>query len=468
MPFQRVGLLHVTLVFNLPCSTQSFTHRLLNLTVAKSLPLLAQRVITWQRQFGRHDLPWQNTQDPYRVWLSEIMLQQTQVATVIGYFNRFIDRFPNVESLANASLEEVLLHWAGLGYYARARHLHACAQHVVELWGGQFPPNAESLQTLPGIGPSTAAAIAAFCFGERTPILDGNVKRVYCRYFGVEGDPTSRAVVQQLWQHAKQATPSLALTIEQPDAMARFTQGLMDLGATCCTRRQPSCNRCPLNSDCVAQLTSRTNDLPQPRSRQAIPERSTIMLLISSQMPDLLLGNIHDDEIGTGKSTGKTGATKVSSQKVAAQPRGTQKVILLQKRPEKGIWGGLWSLPECQIDGDMSATTHQFTSLSTKRKTEKPRVTHTSIQTQTSESIIRHWCISNHIQKPTLLSMAAFRHTFTHFHLHIQPWSVQIDDATDLDFDASNETIRWVRVDQLHLFGMPAPVKGLVMNFAML
>lgn len=432
--------------------------------MAKVLPLLAERVITWQRQFGRHDLPWQNTQDPYRVWLSEIMLQQTQVATVIGYFNRFVDRFPNVESLANASLEEVLLHWAGLGYYARARHLHACAQHVVALWGGQFPSDAESLQTLPGIGPSTAAAIAAFCFGERTPILDGNVKRVYCRYFGVEGDPTSRAVVQQLWQHAKQATPSLALTIEQPDAMARFTQGLMDLGATCCTRRQPSCNRCPLNSDCVAQLTSRTNDLPQPRSRRAMPERSTIMLLISSQMPDLLLSNMNDDEI----STGKIAANKVCSQKEASQSRGTHKVILLQKRPEKGIWGGLWSLPECQIDGNLSALTHQLTSVSAKRKAENPQVALTSNQTQTSESIIRQWCIRNHIQKPTLVSMAAFRHTFTHFHLHIQPWSVEIDDAAGLNFDASNEAIRWVRVDELHLFGMPAPVKSLVLNFAVL
>lgn len=432
--------------------------------MAKTLPNLAQRVIAWQRQFGRHDLPWQNTQDPYRVWLSEIMLQQTQVTTVIGYFNRFVDRFPNVESLAHASLEEVLLHWAGLGYYARARHLHACAQNVVALWGGQFPTQAESLQTLPGIGPSTAAAIAAFCFGERTPILDGNVKRVYCRYFGVEGDPTSRAVVQQLWQHAKQVTPSLALSIKQPDAMARFTQGLMDLGATCCTRRQPSCNRCPLNADCVAQLTSRTNDLPQPRSRRAIPERSTIMLLISSQMPNLPLSSMSDDEI----TAGKIGDANVSSHKLTAHAKGGHKAILLQKRPEKGIWGGLWSLPECQIDGDFSSTTHQLNVVSATRKSEKPRVTNTSNQTQALESIIRQWCVIHHIQKPTLLSMAAFRHTFTHFHLHIQPWSVEIDDAIGLDLHTSNESLRWVRVDQLHLFGMPAPVKSLVLNFAML
>jgi A/G-specific adenine glycosylase len=435
--------------------------------VAKLLPNLAQRVIAWQRQFGRHDLPWQNTRDPYRVWLSEIMLQQTQVATVISYFNCFVDRFPNVESLAKASLEEVLLYWAGLGYYARARHLHACALHVVALWGGQFPPHAESLQTLPGIGPSTAAAIAAFCFGERSPILDGNVKRVYCRYFGVEGDPTSRAVVQQLWQYAKQATPSLALTIKEPDAMARFTQGLMDLGATCCTRRQPSCNRCPLNSDCVAQLTSRTNDLPQPRLRRAIPERSTIMLLIRSQISDLLHYNTSDKEINTGKISD----VQASSHNLIAHASGTHKAILLQKRPEKGIWGGLWSLPECQIDGAFTATTHQLTSVSAKRKAEKSGVTHTPNtpnQPQTSESVIRQWCVKHNIQKPTLLSMAAFRHTFTHFHLHIQPWSVEIIDATEVNLRTSNETLRWVRVDQLHLFGMPAPVKSLVLNFAVL
>ncbi len=432
--------------------------------MAKLLPNLAQRVIAWQKQFGRHDLPWQNTKDPYRVWLSEIMLQQTQVATVMGYFNRFVERFPTVESLAKASLEEVLLLWAGLGYYARARHLHACAQHVVALWGGQFPPNAELLQTLPGIGPSTAAAIAAFCFGERTPILDGNVKRVYCRYFGVEGDPTSRAVVQQLWQHAKQATPSLALTTQEPDAMARFTQGLMDLGATCCTRRQPSCNRCPLSSDCVAKLTSRTDDLPQPRSRRALPERSTIMLIISAQMPNLHYCNLSDDDLGHSK----IGNARASSHRLSAATQGTKKAILLQKRPEKGIWGGLWSLPECQIDGDFTATTHQLTTVSAKHNAEKIRVTHVSNQTQTLESIIRQWCVRNHIQKPTLLSMAAFRHTFTHFHLHIQPWSVEINEATDLSLQTSNETMRWVRVDQLHLFGMPAPVKNLVLNFAVL
>jgi A/G-specific adenine glycosylase len=309
-------------------------------------------MITWQRQFGRHDLPWQNTQDPYRVWLSEIMLQQTQVITVMGYFNRFIDRFPNVKALADASIEDVLVYWAGLGYYARARNLHACAQHVVALWGGKFPPNAESLQTLPGIGPSTAAAIAAFCFAERTPILDGNVKRVYCRFFGVEGDPSSRQVVQQLWQHAIEATPSQALTLEQPDAMPRFTQGLMDLGATCCTRRQPSCDRCPLASDCVAKLTGRTSELPHPRARRTMPERSTIMLLIMQHMPDL------------ANSAADTDTLKADMLMTDKRPRTENvcKAILLHKRPSKGIWGGLWSLPECQTESDINTTTHQLSS----------------------------------------------------------------------------------------------------------
>lgn len=422
--------------------------------MAKLLPNLANRIIAWQREFGRHDLPWQNTQDPYRVWLSEIMLQQTQVATVIGYFYRFVDHFPDVQALANASIEDVLLHWAGLGYYARARNLHACAQQVVALWGGQFPPHAESLQTLPGIGPSTAAAIAAFCFGERTPILDGNVKRVYCRFFGVEGDLSSPSMIKQLWLHAHQVTPSRAQTIKEPDAMARFTQGLMDMGATCCTRRQPSCERCPLAADCVANLTGRTNDLPQPRTHRPKAERNTIMLLISTHRSDL----IHN-KVSTGK---------ISGDKVGADIVSTDKVILLHKRPAKGIWGGLWSLPECQIDGDPSATTHQFKSISMTPKAGSRRVAETSIQRPTSESIIKQWCAQRGIQKPALLSMAAFRHTFTHFHLQIQPWSVEIDNMTGFALHVTNENLQWVRVDQLHLFGMPAPVKKLVLSFVVL
>lgn len=452
--------------------------------MAKSLPNLAQRVITWQRQYGRHDLPWQNTQDPYRIWLSEIMLQQTQVATVIGYFNRFVDRFPDVDSLSNASLEDVLLCWAGLGYYARARHLHACAQQVVALWAGHFPTTAEALQTLPGIGPSTAAAIAAFCFGERTPILDGNVKRVYCRFFGVEGDPTSRVVVQQLWQRAKESTPIEALTVEQPDAMARFTQGLMDLGATCCTRRQPSCERCPLASDCVAKLSGRTNELPQPRTQRVMPERSTIMLLISRQIPDLAHGETCTNKMSADKVIADTSDNvNVLASKANTDVARHNQAVLLYKRPAKGIWGGLWSLPECRLAGDFNITTHQLTTTqlpltAVKRHAFKQKNTHTRTNTKlitntsaiesSSKLIVEQWCTKYAIKNPTLLSMAAFRHTFTHFHLHIQPWLVEINDEVGFDPQTADETMQWVRVDQLHRFGMPAPVQNLLLNFTML
>ncbi len=393
------------------------------------LTSLAQRIISWQRQYGRHDLPWQNTQDPYRVWLSEIMLQQTQVATVIWYFNRFTNSFPDVDSLANASIEDVLLHWAGLGYYARARNLHACAKQVVVLWNGEFPTQAEALQTLPGIGPSTAAAIAAFCFGQRTPILDGNVKRVYCRFFSVEGDPSSRLVTQQLWRHAHEATPSIALTINEPDAMARFTQGLMDLGATCCTRRNPNCDRCPLRADCVAHLTQRTQELPSPRAIRLKPERSTMMLIVSTSIPNQAADN-------------KTNKTS------------TAKAILLYKRPSNGIWGGLWSLPECQVNDGMAADSDSGVDSAVESK----------VSAQSADLMVIQWCAKHGILNPTILSMAAFRHTFTHFHLHIQPWSVEINDINGFDLSASNDTMRWVRADQLHLFGMPAPVQNLLAN----
>ena len=203
----------------------------------------APRIVAWQRQHGRHDLPWQNTRDPYRIWLSEIMLQQTQVATVIPYYERFLQRFPDVAALAAAAQEDVMPYWAGLGYYARARNLHRCAQEIARDWNGRFPPTAEAIATLPGIGRSTAAAIAAFAYGERSPILDGNVKRVFTRHFGIAGDPAKRETEQRLW----------ALADAQVDAapgldMAAYTQGLMDLGATLCTRGKPACDRCPVTT----------------------------------------------------------------------------------------------------------------------------------------------------------------------------------------------------------------------------
>jgi len=266
----------------------------------------ATRIATWQAQHGRHGLPWQGAPDPYRTWLSEIMLQQTQVATVIPYYQRFLQRFPDVAALAAATQDEVMPYWAGLGYYARARNLHRCAQQVVAEWGGRFPPNAELIATLPGIGRSTAAAIAAFSYGERSPILDGNVKRVFARHFGVQGDPARREVEQRLWALAE-AQVAAAPQLD----MRAYTQGLMDLGATLCTRGKPDCVRCPVADTCVARREGRQLELPTPRARKAVPERETGMLVL--------------------------------------QHGGA---VLLRQRPSPGIWGGLWSLPEFDAGGD--------------------------------------------------------------------------------------------------------------------
>lgn len=257
----------------------------------------AESLVAWQKRHGRHQLPWQQTRDAYRIWLSEIMLQQTQVATVVPYYQRFLQRFPDVAALAAAPVEEVMALWAGLGYYTRARNLHRCAQAVVERHGGRFPPEVAQLAELPGIGQSTAAAIAAFAYGARAAILDGNVKRVFCRVFGIEGFPGQASVEKQLWQRAAALLP--AHDIEA------YTQGLMDLGATLCTRSRPRCGDCPMRARCVAHATGRTAELPSRKPKQAVPQRSTVMLVVQ-----------HDGE------------------------------LLLERRPPSGIWGGLWSLPE--------------------------------------------------------------------------------------------------------------------------
>ncbi|NSL56171.1 A/G-specific adenine glycosylase [Uliginosibacterium aquaticum] len=265
----------------------------------------ATRLMAWQRQHGRHDLPWQNTRDPYRVWLSEIMLQQTQVDTVIPYYLRFLVRFPDVAALAAAPLDEVLALWAGLGYYARARNLHRAAQAVMSEHGGRFPATAALLTSLPGIGRSTAAAIASFCYGERVAILDGNVKRVLCRHFGISGFPGERAVEQQLWALAESLLPETGLEI--------YPQAQMDLGATLCTRSRPRCEACPLSESCHARAHGLTASLPAPRPKKAQPQRCAELLLIEAE-----------------------GA------------------VLLEQRPLQGIWGGLFSLPE-MIEGETPA-----------------------------------------------------------------------------------------------------------------
>ncbi len=265
------------------------------------------RLVAWHATHGRHDLPWQRTRDAYRIWLSEIMLQQTQVATVIPYYERFVARFPDVATLAAATIDDVLPYWAGLGYYRRAHHLHAAAQSVMRDHGGTFPTEAATLQMLPGIGRSTAAAIAAFARGERNAILDGNVKRVLARHAGVDGYPGEPRVAARLWDVASERMPS--------HDVEAYTQAMMDLGATVCTRSRPRCDACPVAGDCVALRERRIGELPSPRPRKPLPQRETVALMIE-----------------------RGGA------------------ILFERRPSTGIWAGLWSLPEVPRDDDIAST----------------------------------------------------------------------------------------------------------------
>jgi len=261
-------------------------------------PPFATRLLTWFDRYGRKDLPWQHNPTPYRVWVSEVMLQQTQVNTVIPYYQRFMQRFPEVQSLAAAALDEVLHLWTGLGYYARARHLHQAAQQICTEYQGELPTEIAQLNALPGIGRSTAGAILALASGQRHPILDGNVKRVLCRYYAVVGWSGTPAVSQQLWQYAE------ALTPEQ--RVADYTQAIMDLGATLCTRSKPTCHLCPLAATCQAHQTGQTQLFPVPKPRKTLPVKSTVFIIVHNP---------------------------------------TQQV-LLQQRPAQGIWGGLWSFPE--------------------------------------------------------------------------------------------------------------------------
>ncbi|MES2942729.1 MAG: A/G-specific adenine glycosylase [Pseudomonadota bacterium] len=288
----------------------------LALTISTQFP---RDLIAWQQTHGRNTLPWQNTQDPYRVWLSEIMLQQTQVTTVLEYYARFLQRFPTVADLAAAQPDDVLALWSGLGYYSRARNLHRCAQQVVALHGGRFPQTAQELQTLSGIGPSTAAAIASFCFAERVAILDGNVKRVLTRVLAFSGDLALGAQERQLWAIAQTLLPEKDLK----QAMPRYTQGLMDLGATVCTPRKPLCIFCPVQRICKGFATGE-------------PEKFPV----------------------------KTRKLKRSSQKLsllwAQRPDGS---VWLERRPVTGIWGGLYCLPvfdsEEALKAFLPASLHQ-------------------------------------------------------------------------------------------------------------
>jgi A/G-specific adenine glycosylase len=255
-------------------------------------------LIGWHARHGRHDLPWQRRRTAYRVWVSEIMLQQTQVATVVPYYERFMQRFPDVCTLAAASIDDVLHLWSGLGYYARARNLHRAAVRITEEHGGRFPRSFEAVADLPGIGRSTAGAILALSRGERFPILDGNVRRVLSRHFGVEGSVSDGATLDRLWSLADECTPATHVDT--------YTQAIMDLGATVCTRRNPSCTVCPVATTCIALRTGRQHELPSPRQARARRLREVFMLAAVREDGD----------------------------------------VLLERRPESGVWGGLWCLPE--------------------------------------------------------------------------------------------------------------------------
>ncbi len=340
-------------------------------------PDFSDAVVRWQKRHGRHALPWQNTRDAYRIWLSEIMLQQTQVAAVIPYYQRFLMRFPDVASLAAAPAEDVMAHWSGLGYYTRARNLHRCAQRIVAEYQGAFPSDPERLADLPGIGRSTAAAIAAFAYGTRAAILDGNVKRVFCRVFGIDGFPGAKPVEDRLWRRA------IALLPRQ--GVEAYTQGLMDLGATICTRSRPSCSACPLASRCVALATQRVHLLPARKPKKAVPEKSTTMLVITDRNQ-----------------------------------------VLLEQRPDSGIWGGLLSLPE--VDATDELTLANATAA---------------------------FGVTDSCER-----LQPFSHVFTHFKLHVSPYHVRL--ARRLDCAGQSAHV-WYAAERLAQAPLPAPVKKLLL-----
>lgn len=338
----------------------------------------AARLTAWQKIHGRHDLPWQNTHDPYRIWVSEIMLQQTQVTAVIGYYANFMNRFPDIATLAAATQEEVLQYWSGLGYYARGRNLHKAAQSIVNDYGGAFPQDFDTVQTLPGIGRSTAAAIVSFAFGQSQTILDGNVKRVLTRHFDVEGWPNAPKVNKQLWSLAESLVPATN--------MIAYTQGLMDLGATICTRRKPKCTQCPLQDSCQALKLSKTQCLPTPKPKKTTPQKYITMMIIY---------------------------------------QGDQ--VLLQKRPQTGIWAGLWSLPEI------------------------------SMQDIASKVVKAKFGLSVEPEEP----LDIVKHVFTHYKLDITPQPLALITSTQSD----TPLLQWMNIDTAIEAALPTPVRKILNNF---
>lgn len=342
-----------------------------------------QHVLQWYEGQGRKDLPWQQQPTPYRVWLSEIMLQQTQVATVIPYFERFIQVFPDLPALAAAELDEVLALWSGLGYYARARNLHKAARQIVEEFQGVFPSEVDVLMRLPGIGRSTAGAIVSLALQQSAPILDGNVKRVLTRFFALEGVAGSAALDKKLWTLSSHLTPL--------QNCRSYNQAMMDMGATLCTRAQANCAVCPLQTRCLAFAQQRVNDLPQPKIRKTLPVRSCQMLVIRN----------HRNE------------------------------VFMEKRPSQGVWGGLWCLPQLPLDVAAETACFQWWKNSVVRVGEA----------------------------------AVFRHTFSHFHLDIQPVFLRIKERPLVI--AENNPGRWVTLAELNNLGLAAPVTKILQTLSM-
>lgn len=334
-----------------------------------------EKVLAWYDQHGRKHLPWQQDVTPYTVWVSEIMLQQTQVSTVINYFSRFMESLPTVQALANATQDEVLHLWTGLGYYSRARNLQKTAQIITNDYQGIFPDTVEELSELPGIGRSTAGAILSLAMNKRAAILDGNVKRVLCRYLAVEGYPGETKVAKQLWEIADQLTPN--------ERVNHYTQAMMDMGAMLCTRTKPNCLLCPIQVDCKARIAGNTKDYPNPKPKKELPQKHVIMPLFK-----------HQD------------------------------AILLYQRPNTGLWGGLWSLPEVQNQAELQnyAKQHGLTIVA-----EKP--------------------------------LTKLVHTFSHFQLTIEPYLIEV--SPNVNKVAENTQI-WYNLTQPPRLGLAAPVKKLL------
>ncbi|MGS0694626.1 A/G-specific adenine glycosylase [Shewanella sp. 0m-4] len=343
----------------------------------KTTALFSTRIIEWYDNFGRKQLPWQLNKTPYKVWISEIMLQQTQVATVIPYFEKFIARFPDIDSLACAEQDEVLHHWTGLGYYARARNLHKAAQIMQSDFNGEFPTHFDDVLALPGIGRSTAGAVLSLSLGLNFAILDGNVKRVLARHGAIEGWPGKKPVEQQLWQLTEMLTPAKDIQ--------KYNQAMMDIGATVCTRSKPNCAQCPVAIDCKAQLSGRQTEYPGKKPKKSIPEKFAWLLVIEDEH------QVH-----------------------------------LEKRPPVGIWGGLWCFPQFAERAELDA-----------------------------------YIKDKQLKMTSQQELVGFRHTFSHFHLDIQPVLVRVSGISNNQIMEQSSTL-WYNLSHPPKVGLAAATERIL------